>query len=519
MPDKIRRAITLCGLYFGGLCLNSAVAENASTDATLNRIQNIVVIYAENRSFDNLYGLFPGADGIQQALQQPEHYLQLDRDGSTVLSHLPPLWSRPTPDWAFIGTLPNQPFRIDEAHGDTPAHGLEIETPDPVHRHYNHQLQLNGGATNRFAAFSDVGGLTMGYYDGSRMALWQLAQQYTLADHFFMGAFGGSFLNHFWLVCACTPSELNPPADQLSVLDPQTGLLAYAPGSALDSPPKYVKDGGFTPLQADSRLAYAINTRQPPYQPSITPPAINGDARLADPNAAGKAAPLSPQTQTTIGDTLSAKNIDWRWYSGAWRAALADGMQTPDKKRAIIDNEEPGSPDFQTHHQPFNYFARFDPTTPQGRAQRAAHLQDAADFIADAEQGRLPPVAFYKPQGNLNQHSGYSEVMAGDTHIAALITQLQASPQWPNMLIIVTYDENGGYWDHVAPPKGDRWGPGSRIPAIFISPWVKKNHVEHSVYDTTSIAKLISKRFDLAILPGARNQFGDLTEILLPSAP
>ena len=80
-----------------------------------------------------------------------------------------------------------------------------ITTRDLVHRFYNNMMQIGDGSNDRFAAYSDAGGLSMGYYDGSSMRLWKLAQQYTLADNFFMGAFGGSYLNHQYLICACIP--------------------------------------------------------------------------------------------------------------------------------------------------------------------------------------------------------------------------------------------------------------------------------------------------------------------------
>jgi acid phosphatase len=79
---------------------------------------------------------------------------------------------------------------------------------------------------------------------------------------------------------------------------------------------------------------------------------------------------------------------------------------------------------------------------------------------------------------------------------------LRTSPQWKDMLVIVTFDENGGWWDHVAPPKGDRWGPGTRIPALVISPFAKKGFVDHTQYDTTSILRLITARYSLPKLPG-----------------
>src|SRR4029434_1924860 len=104
---------------------------------------------------------------------------------------------------------------------------------------------------------------------------------------------------------------------------------------------------------------YSLNTNQPPYQPSRIPPAPGGDARFADPSKAI----LPPQTQTTIGDTLSAKGISWAWYAGAWNVALKDGMQAPDLPRTMINTREGGAPYFVTHHQPFNYYARFAPGT------------------------------------------------------------------------------------------------------------------------------------------------------------
>jgi phospholipase C len=82
------------------------------------------------------------------------------------------------------------------------------------------------------------------------------------------------------------------------------------------------------------------------------------------------------------------------------------------------------------------------------------------------------------------------------------------------MVVIVTYDEFGGYWDHVPPPKGDRWGPGSRIPAIVISPFARRHYVDHTPYDTTSILKLIENRFGLKPLGQRDAAANDLTGAL-----
>lgn len=265
--------------------------------------------------------------------------------------------------------------------------------------------------------------------------------------------------------------------------------------------PMRVFDGQVTPD------GYAVNTSQPPYQPSGTAPATGGDAHLADPVRN----PLPPQSQKTIGDTLSAKNVTWAWYAGGWNAATSDGRQDPQAKRTIIYNREPPGPNFQAHHQPFNYFARFAPGTPD----RSRHLKDYDDLVKDIDAGTLPQVVFYKPVGRDTQHPSYTDIATGDRHIGELLTRLRTSPQWDQMLIIVTYDENGGYWDHVPPPSGpgwsDRWGPGTRIPAIIVSPFAKKGYVDKTPYDTTSILKLITRRFGLEGLTGVRANVGDLS--------
>lgn len=469
----------------------------AGTAPSLAKIDHVVVIYAENRSFDNLYGLYPGANGLSNA--SAATWTQTDRNGA-VLPTLPPVWkSGATADPAYPKNLPNRPFQIDAAPIGQP---LSVATRDLIHRFYTNQEQINHGMLDQYAALSDAGGLVMGHYDGSTLPMWALARQYTLADNFFMGAFGGSFLNHFWLICACTPVFPNAPAALVAALD-GNGKLAMtpaSPASALNGPPRFVNDGAVTPD------GFAVNTMQPPYEPSNIPPAAGADARLADP----KQSPLPPQTLQTIGDRLSAKGLDWAWYAEAWNDALADGMQPASAPRKVIDDAAPGAPDFKTHHQPFNYFSKYAP----GTAERARHLKDYSELLAQIQTNALPAVAFYKPQGNHNEHPGYADVLAGDIHIADLVRTIQASSAWKSTLIIVTYDENGGFWDHVPPPPGDRWGPGSRIPTILIGSMVKKGFVDHTLYDTTSILKLITRRFGLEPLPGVRANVGDLGNML-----
>lgn len=429
--------------------LATSVGCTAHAQVMENPIGHIIVISLENHSFDNLFGAFPGAEGIAQAGSAA---VQVDARGQ-AFRKLPPVidtTSQPLrPDTRFPSDLPNAPFPIERYVA------AKDKTGDLVHRFYQEQAQINGGAMNRFAGLSDAGGLAMGYYDASGTALWRYAREYTLADRFFHAAFGGSFLNHFWMVCACTPRFDAAPPQTRAELD-DNGLLRH--------------DGPVTPD------GYAVNTLQPeggPHMKGIAPDRL-----------------LPPQTMPTIGERLSAASVSWAWYAGGWAAAEAGHA----------------AKDFQYHHQPFAYFSAYAP----GSEARAEHLKDEADFFRDLKEGTLPAVSFYKPSGDSNWHPGYADVTTGDAHFAKIMKAIEESPVWKSSVVIVTFDENGGYWDHVPPPKGDRWGPGVRVPTLIISPFARRHFVDHTAYDTTSILRFIEARFGLEPLGERDRAAGDL---------
>ncbi len=475
-------------------------AQAQVTDAELTKIKHIVVIYAENRSFDHLYGMFPGANGIANATE--EQKTQLDHDGS-VLPNLT-VWKGAGADDRFP-KLPNGPFRID---GPPLNRSFSEVLPSPIHAYFHNIEQINGGKNNMFAAMSTVGGWSMGYVDGSSLKLWGWAKEFTLADNFFMGAYGGSFLNHQYLVCACAPVFPDAPADIKVETDAQ-GKLRKKPGSpsATVGPVQVFVDGRNGQVTMDG---FAVNTTQPPYQPSGIAPAAGGDPAYADPKGDARNGPaLPPQTARTIGDTMSAKNVSWAWYAGGFDAAVAEGAK-PDAERAVI--YKVGPVNYQPHHQPFNYYSRYAP----GTAERALHLKDGEALMAGIAGGTLPQVSFYKPAGTFTQHPSYTDLAKGDAHIADILEKLRANAAlWAETLVVITYDENGGFWDHVAPPKGDRWGPATRIPALVIGPFAKKGAIDHTGYDTGSILKLITRRFGLEPLAGFRPGAGDLTAALV----
>jgi phospholipase C len=328
-------------------------------------------------------------------------------------------------------------------------------------------------------------------------------QRYVVADNFFQAAFGGSFLNHQWLVAARSPVWTGAPADQHSILD-SAGMPTKYP---LYTPDRAVKDAALTQacglpttLPGVACGDWAVNTIQPTYQPHSS------------------GAQLPPQTAPTIGDRLTAKGVSWAWYSGGWSNANGDAgapgwtngttpgtCTDPDTATGAV---YPNCPDklFQYHHQPFNYYASFAP----GTRQRRQDLRDEQEFLEKARAShsscKLRSVSFIKPIGAENEHPGYASEHGGSDHLVSLLRAIHRSACRKGTMVVVTYDEFGGQWDHVSPPgqgggtpgPSDEMGPGTRIPALVLSPLLPRRYaVDGKSHDTTSVMATIEHRFGL----------------------
>jgi acid phosphatase len=523
-------------------------------------IDHLVVIYEENHSFDTLWGLWPGVNGLRNApssrtaqvgqanpRKRLPCLLQLDLNLTSPMP-LPQLCTGTKADGTpFVSHFRNHPFLIDTfipatgprsktcfdatpAMTSSPANGVLAPggeaggcTRDLVHRFYQEQYQIDGGRQDRYVTGSDAAGLAMGVYDTTQLPLYAYltskgAPNYVIADNFFQGAFGGSFLNHQVLIAAAAPQwpggadtsgvttgcgSGQANCDLHSVVDANgmpKGYDLYKPTIA------NVVDGALTTKEIGD---YAVNTIQPTSQP------------FSPGTAPGRQLP--PLKTPTIGDRLSAKGIDWAWYSGGWdnAAGIKDGPGWTNgdgpkcSKETFTNAAFPYCPDllFQFHHQPFNYYDTYksvlDDKGKEANQERARHLKDEADFLAAVTAGTLPAVSFVKPLGEENEHPGYTGVSQGDTHLVELLKALKASPRWPTTAVVVTYDEFGGAWDHVPPPKGpgvsDTWGPGTRVPAMVLSPQLhQKAAVDHTSHDTTSILSTIEHRWGVDAL-GSRD--------------
>ena len=545
----------------------------------LRRIGHIVVIYQENHSFDNLYGGWPRVRGLATA--SAARTRQVKQDG-TLFTCLPqddvnltapdPLSDQcqdtnPVDGSTFHSHFFNQaratndgnPFRIDDYIPRTartcpdpatagPANGVRDPnglpggcTRDLVHRFYQEQYQLDGGRQDRYTTGSDALGLTQGYYATRRLPFYRFLHRrhhprYAISDAFFQAAFGGSFLNHQWLIAARTPyftgALTTGPDDQHSITDTNGMPVSYPFYKATGA----VKDTALTEACPSTPAQHDQPPRDAAHGNSVCGDwAVNTIQPLSQPYSPGTALArrLPPQTAPTIGDRLSAAGRSWAWYAGGWsnadgrvgrpgwtngtgpvaRGTNANGCPDPQAKATAT---WPFCPDnlFQYHHQPFNYFANYarsgqngDGAEPQARRR---HLRDEEEFLAAARSSRgrchLRKVSFIKPVGAENEHPGYASEAHGSDHLVRLVRAVERGACRTNTMVIVTYDEFGGQWDHMTPPgqggkagPADAWGPGTRIPALTIAPGLRRRFVvDHARHDTTSVMATIERRFHLS---------------------
>ncbi len=489
----------------------------------LAAVDHIIVVYQENWSFDSLYGSFPGANGIANAIGASTNQLDrltlnpiaglanYDPVANVIPTQNPPVPLNSSQDKRFLTDMNN----VNSATlvNTLLPYGLETFldptnlTGDLVHRYWQEQFQIDKGSNDMFITWSDNPGLVMSHFDASQLPEGKLAQQYVMCDNFFHSAFGGSFLNHQYFIAAQAPVYPNAAStipNNVAALD-ANGLLLLTnfPNSG-----RLFRDGNITPIGgvcfANTNQTfdknYAVNTIfscNLANSGSPTAATLLPSQNDSNPNDATR--PYIP----TIGDRMDAAGVSWKWYSGGWDRALA---QSPNNAAHYgYTSNDTSIALFQWHHQAFAFYDNYAPWTNGVRNPRsAAHLQDENNFFADVTNNTLPSVCFIKPLGPDNEHPGYAALLQGQLHVSNIVAAVQSNPAlWAHTAIIVTYDEHGGRWDHVAPPVRDIWGLGVRVPGIIISPLARTNYVDHTQYETLSILKTIENRFGVAPLTAA----------------
>jgi phospholipase C len=445
-----------------------------------DKIEHIVVIFQENRSFDHYFGAYRPASGGQIAnLLDGEgnidpRFLGMQKNAAGVAyPYLPVPYNIP----GFAGAqLPNLPFHM------TPYLPADHNVPwDPVHHFFRMFAEVNGGKMDRFVALalgsnpphaffdkpptdpvqmmlaqSTPSGAVVGFYTRDDLPGYHhLADEYVLLDHFFQAMSGGSTGNALYLAAARSAVSSKAPTAKIGSLDPPVFDRPY------------------------DKYGIMINDLAPVNGPTET---FMGSLDLSPPS--------EEQTYPNIGDRLNAASLSWAWYNEAWDAVKPWAMKTAfgaGDGSVVVDTIE----HYVSHHNPFQYYPSWFDNV------RAGHIRDATDFFEDAKTGKLPNVSFVKATGMHDEHPANSAPRWGEDWVMALLKAVGSSPLWSKTAIVVAYDEGGGFWDHVAPPTPDPYGCGTRVPCMLIGPWSRRGYIDHKQADTTSILALIEARFGL----------------------
>ena len=372
--------------------------------AGIHKIKHVVVIMQENRSFDQYFGTFPGADGL------PVHNGQF-----TVC----------VPDPATNVCVKPYHDSSDLNYGG--PHGQANATAD-----------INGGKMDGFIAEAlkgrnsvcispndpNCGGTgksggsdVMGYHDAREILnYWTYAQKFVLQDHMFEPNASWSLPEHLFMVSEWS-ARCSVAGDPMSCVN------------ALQNP------GRIRPDYAWTDLTYMLHK----------------------------------------------KGVSWKYY-------VAQGTQ-PDCEDDLATcaalPQKVGTPDIWN---PLPWF-----TTVKHDGQ-LGNIQTIGRFYADAKSGHLPAVSWVVPNGKVSEHPT-SLVSEGQTYVTTLINAIMNSPDWSSTAIFLSWDDWGGFYDHVAPPTVDQNGYGLRVPGIVISPYARTGFIDHQTLSFDAYVKFIEDDF------------------------
>jgi phospholipase C len=467
---------------------------------TATPIKHLVVIYNENISFDHYFATYP------QAANPPGEPAFTAAPGTPAVDNLASahlLSQNPNFTNTANGADAADPFRLDRTQANTASQN---------HAYTAEQQAYDGGKADLFPKYTGRGtpggagsfgtrGQVMGYFDGNTVtALWQYAQHFAMSDNAFSETYGPS-----------TPGALELASGQTN------GLRIVATTkkpSTLAEASYYINDGqgGLT----------MINDVDPGYDVCSVP----GDQGM--------------MTGRNIGDLLNEGRITWGGFMGGFNLDVRNANGSTGCLRstqsAVVGKLVA---DYVAHHNWFQYYA----TTANPKHQRPAsvrtigssylhdgktpdpanHEYDLLDFYQAVRAGNFPAVSFIKAPAWQDGHAGYSDPLDEQVNTVEVINFLQQQPAWKDTAVIIAWDDSDGWYDHAfaqptsasadaetdqldgpgrcgsgtpragvaGKPVNGRCGPGTRIPFLVVSPWVKPNTVSHTRISQASVARFI----------------------------
>jgi phospholipase C len=383
------RWISIAGLSLG-VCFVVAIAQRAkpqiqlrpkgftkvnNADRGMHKIKHVVFIVKENRTFDNYFGTFPGADG------------------------------------ATTGTI---------STGDVIPLG---HTPDRTPRDISHSFQsavtaIDGGAMDHFDLIpgGNVNGDYLSYTQLTEADIpnyFALARYFTLGDAMFSSLTGPSFPNHLYTVGAQSGGAINNPTQ-----------------------------GNTWGCDSDDTTTVEVMD-----------------------NSGNISHQFPCFDFSTLADSLRSHGLSWRYYA-------------------------PGQGQSGYIWSALDAIAHIRLT---GLWQK--HVVPTEQFVQDASAGRLPHVSWLVV-GNGSEHPPGSSCV-GENWTVTQLNAVMQGPDWSSTAVFITWDDFGGFYDHVPPPQVDNFGFGPRVPLIIVSPYAKSGYISHTVYEFSSLLKFVERRWNL----------------------
>jgi phospholipase C len=477
------------GLVAASVVLGSALAGENEHGGTAAPIKHLVVIFQENVSFDHYFATYPSATnpwGQPRFVAAPGTPTVNGLQG-TLITHNPNATNPANAEGA------TNPFRLDRS---------EAATADQDHDYTPEQMAFDHGLMDAFPVSVGTAGpppagspivattgLTMGYYDGNTVtALWNYAQHFAMSDNSYDTNFGPS-----------TPGAINLISGQTNGIttDVNAGGSTIGDGS-----------GGLTLISDADPVGDVCST-------------TSGE--------------LIQFGGKNLGDLLTAAGVTWGFFEGGFNLSVtnADGS-TGCKRTTTSTVTHVKKADYIPHHQPFQYYASTaNPTHARPKSAAvighngdgANHQYDIQDFFDAVNTGNFPAVSYLKASGYQDGHAGYSDPLDEQTFIVTVINFLQKQRDWDSTAVVIAYDDSDGWYDHAlgqivnqSSTEADvlsgpnscgsavgalpgvnpatkhaqgRCGYGPRLPLLVVSPWAKRNFVDHTMTDQSSILRFV----------------------------
>ncbi|MGC8551128.1 MAG: alkaline phosphatase family protein [Acidobacteriaceae bacterium] len=412
----------VCLLFVAGLLIafpNQAHAAGkgaAEAGASHIPLKHILIIFQENRSFDDYFGSYPGADGIPMRDGVPTVCVPDPKSGKCVKPF------HTNDDITCGGPHDSESSLADVDNGKMDGFIANVEQQG----NFGLYPMVWARAYCRDAENPKEADQVMGYFNGSDIPnYWAYAKHFVLQDHMFEGLHSWSFPSHLWLVSAWS-ANCAPDHNPMSCVS--------------DLMPRDISPGDPTPF-AWTEITWLLHKNHVSWVYYLDHGAL----------------PTTPVPGKAGGRFLMPRD-----RSGE------DGVP-------YIWNVLPGFTDVHEDHQ-------------------LDKIEDLSQFFVAAKEGKLPSVAWFSPDGYDSEHPP-AKVSVGESYVTKIVNAAMESPDWKSTAIFITWDDWGGFYDHVVPPRADSMGLGIRVPGIVISPYAKRGYVDHQTLSVDAYLKFIEDVF------------------------